>query len=376
MTDLDSMLLRELGRRDFLRYAAVAGGAGMLAACRRVTEPSGPEAPVRPQIEEEVGDLLVFEWAGYELPALWKPYQTEFPGTKPDFQFLTSDDQALSKVRAGFQMDLVHPCVGYVKDWADLGAVQPFDTSLLSNFPDLNPAHVKAGQIDGQQYFIPLDWGFSSLLYRADKVTPVEESWDLMYDERYAGKISWWDNNYNLVIDGYIQGFPNPFDMTDEELASVKARLIERKKVVRNFWTSSPDMLSDFAAGNIWVAYAWPDAWVYMKAEGLNVNYMDPKEGRISWVCGFALSSQTENYYHAHEFVDAWASPRTAVWIINNYAYGHANTAVDLTKVKPELVEAFRLDDPSVLDEPRTHIDRYIVRRQLYDQIWTEVKAA
>ena len=47
---------------------------------------------------------------------------------------LTSDDQALAKVRAGSTPDIVHPCVSYVKDWVDLGYVQPWDTSLLKNF--------------------------------------------------------------------------------------------------------------------------------------------------------------------------------------------------------------------------------------------------
>jgi len=375
MDYLDQMLQRELGRRDLLRYAAVAGGAGVLAACGNKPRTPPAAGPVRPPIGEEVGDLLVFEWAGYELPSLYKSYKKEFP-QKPEFAFLTSDDQALGKVRAGFEMDLVHPCIGYINDWIDIGAVQPFDPSLISNMPDLNPAMVKAGQVDGKQYFIPLDWGFSSLLYRSDEVDPVADSWELMYDERYAGKISWWDNSYNLIIDGYIQGVPDPFNMTDDELEVSKQRLIERKPVVRNLWTNVYDMQADFNAGNIWIAYAWPDAWVAAKGGGLDVTYMQPQEGRISWVCGFTLSSETANYHHAHEFVDAWASPESGTWLLNNYAFGHSNTTIDLSQVSPDIVEGFRLDDPSVLEEPTTHIDRYIPRRQVYNQFWEEVKAA
>lgn len=376
-TNVDRILGQRFGRRDFLRYAALAGGAGVLAACRKAATPVAPGPGVeRPSIDEEPGELTVFEWAGYELKPLWRPYAREFADQEPNFTFLTSDDQALSKVRAGFRSDLVHPCIGYINDWVNLGVMQPWDPTLLSNFGSLNPAMVKAGQVDGKQYFMPIDWGFSSPMYNADEVEPEEESWNLFYDERYAGKISWWDSLENLITAGYVQGFPDPWDMTDEELDFVKNFLIEKKHVVRNFWSSQTDMDHDFAAGNIWITYAWGGSFTAAKAKGINAVYTEPKEGRLAWVCGFMLFAETENYYHAHEFVDAWASEQTAGWIIPNYAYGHSNTNVDLSEVDPELIEVFKLDDPSALEEPNAHIDRYIPRRQLYNQIWDEVKAA
>jgi spermidine/putrescine transport system substrate-binding protein len=368
-------------RRDFLRAGAMAAGTAALAACgvdeeKPAATGTTPTKVSHPPIEEEPGPLRVFEWAGYEIKPLWRPYAKSFPDEKPKFSFLTSDDQALSKVRAGFRADLVHPCVGYVQDWVRLGAIQPFDPELLSNYNDLNPSMLKAGQVDGQQYFIPADWGFSAPLYRSDKVDPQEESWSLLYDERYSGKISWWDSMENLTIVGYVRGFENPWDMTDEELEEAKSFLISKKKVVRTFWTTSTDLYNDFGSGNVWIAYAWPDNYVDAKSKGLDVVYPEPKEGRLSWVCGFVLAKDTENYHHAHEFVDAWASARTGRWLLDNYYYGHANTKVNLEGVDPSLVEGFHLGDPSALEEPKAHIDRYVPRRQVYNRVWEEVKAA
>ena len=56
------------------------------------------------------------------------------------------------------------------KDWVDLGAVQPWDTSLIPNAPSLNPKLMESGVIDGEQYFVPLDWGFIAPLVNADHV--------------------------------------------------------------------------------------------------------------------------------------------------------------------------------------------------------------
>ena len=57
--------------------------------------------------------------------------------------------------------------------------------------------------MDGQTYFVPFDWGNSSIIYRTDMVDISEESWGLLYDERYAGKVESEDMyaSIDLVID-------------------------------------------------------------------------------------------------------------------------------------------------------------------------------
>lgn len=370
-----------LARRDFMRYSAVMGGAGLLAACSKNTSApgaTGPAASNRPPVDQETGTLEVFEWAGYEPKQLWKPYAKQFPGQAPHFTFLTSDDQALAKVRAGYHPDVVHPCVGYVQDWVNLGVVQPWDTSLMSNFSQLDPTKTAAGQIDGKQYFIPLDWGFTSVLYRTDKIDPAdvaEPSWSLYFNEKYAGKISWWDALENLVLAGYFLGFDG-YAMDDNELGQAKQLLMSKVHIVRNFWTSETDMNQDFAAGNIYIAYAWQGDWVSMHNQGLPVGYLDPKEGRLSWICGMVLLSDTKEYYHAHDYANAWASAQSGQWLLENYYYGHSNTQIDPSPLGPDALSLFPVADPTALQEPKTHIDRFIANRAGYNQAWDEVKAS
>jgi spermidine/putrescine transport system substrate-binding protein len=384
----EDILGQKLRRSDFLKLGALTAGSGMLAACGGDDGDGGngaaPEATQRPGIGQEPGNLEVFEWAGYEYPTYGgkngplTPYVKKYG--KPKFTFLTSDDQALGKVRAGYRPDVVHPCVDYLQQWVEMGTVQPWDPSLLTNFDDLEDPLVKGGQIDGKQYFIPADWGFSSPLYRADKVEPEgEESWALFYDERYKGKISWWDSPLeNFVIWGYVNGVEDPWNMSEEELDESKDFLISKKHLCRNFWSSQTDLDNDIAAGNVWIAYAWGGSYTGAKAAGLDVVYSDPKEGRLAWNCGFVLGAETKNFHHAHEFVDAWSSKESAEWIIPNYAYGHANTSVDLSKVDPELVEVFRLDNPEGRQEPNAHYARPVPTpvRAAYAERWDEVKAA
>ena len=48
--------------------------------------------------------------------------------------------------------------------------------------------------VNGQQYFIPWDWGYASILYRTDKVDAADATgWELFWNEKYKGRISMWD---------------------------------------------------------------------------------------------------------------------------------------------------------------------------------------
>ena len=141
-------------------------------------------------------------------------------------------------------------------------------------------------------------------------------------------------------------------------------------------WSSQTDFDNDVANGNVWLGYAWGGSYKAAKDAKLDVVYADPKEGRLSWNCGFVLAKDTQNYHHAHAYVDQWISPESAGWIIPNYYYGHTNTAVDTSNVDPELVSVFKLDDPTALDEPKAHIERYVPDRRRFAKAWDEVKAA
>jgi spermidine/putrescine transport system substrate-binding protein len=382
--DLDRVLRYRLGRRDLLKYAGIAS---LLAACKKAeTAGGGATGSARPPIDQEPGNLEVFDWAGYgdgsfypnkEKAAFWAAYQNQ-TGDTPKFILFNDDDFGYSKAASGgVTFDIVHPCAYRWGDWNSLGILQPWDTALIKNFPALNPNYEKVGVFDGKQMFIACDWGFAAPMYRGDKVHfSGEPSWGLLFDEAYSGKISWWDSLNMLIVTGYYQGISNPWDMTDDELGQMRDFLISKKHVVRFMWDISYNLFKAFRDEEVYIGYAWPDAWTYAHRAGIDVVYPEPKEGRTSWFCGFALSKDSQNYYHAHDYVDSWASTKAGEFLLNYYSYGHLNTQIDLSKIDPTIVKVFSLDDPTVLEEPRSHTERPIVRRSVYQDYWDQVKAA
>ena len=128
MSDGRDLLELRLSREDLLKLAAVAGGAGLVAGRAAVA------GAARARLAKETGRLQVLDWAGYEVKPLWAPYLAKYPGQPPKFTFMTNEANALAKMHAGLRPDVVRPYVGYVRDFAQSGFVEPWNPKLISNF--------------------------------------------------------------------------------------------------------------------------------------------------------------------------------------------------------------------------------------------------
>jgi spermidine/putrescine-binding protein len=359
---------RKLSREDLLKLGA-AGGAAALAA--------GPVGLARAALAAESGRLQVLDWAGYGNDGgqpMFAAYVKKYPNNKPQFTYMTNESDALAKLHAGLKPDIFRPYVGWTKYFATSGLVQPWNTKLITNFKHLNQFMVKAGQYNGKQYGIPDDWGFDAILYRSDKVKPKAKSWGLIFDDRYKGKIAWFDDLNMLTVAGLYLGFKNPWNQTDAQLKQAQNLLKSKKKNVRLIWSSETNLWEAFGSGELWIAYAWPNDWVQMKKKGLKVVYMRPKEKPVAWVGMLMLLKGSPRPKLAHAYVDAWSSAKSGKWLEDNYGYGHANTLARPSS--SDLLRALQLTNPRAVTLPNAYLDRDIPRRAVYARMWEEVKAA
>jgi spermidine/putrescine transport system substrate-binding protein len=386
--------MRTMDRREFLKGAAGLGGAVILSGCGSSSGSSGGGSSTtnvkRPSIGKEPGKLNILEWGGYEAAGtkaqtygmIAGTDYTKKYGTDIAYTYITNDSQALQKASSGVQFDLLHPCHENIPDYVSRGLVQPFDTSLLPSFSELNPYLVKNGQIDGQQYMIPWDWGYASVLYRADKIDPADATgWELFWNKKYDGKISVWNGSAsNLEYTALMLGFPKMDDMTSDQISQAKDKLIEQKPLNKFYWSSeygAGGMQPAFKSGDIWITYSWQDAYVSMKGAGLDVTYMDPKEGRLSWFCGFMLGKDTKNYYHAHKYVESYINSKACAQMTNLFYYGTSNTKVLVSDIKDQsLAKSLDLGDPLAIAKPDVHLQSWEKNRSQYELAWSEVQAA
>ena len=196
-----------------------------------------------------------------------------------------------------------------------------------------------------------------------------------MLDDRYKGKIAWFDDLNQLVWAGYYLGFKKPYDQTDAELKKSQALLKSKKGNVRMFWSSETDLQNAFASGRRLDRLCLARRLHGDEGEEA-ARRLHAAQGRCALVGlrpharqGLAARPGGPRLCRRVELDD-----RSASWLETNYAYGSANT-----KARPAdagLARALQLDNPKSVSEPFAHIDRYIPRRSVYSKLWDEVKAS
>jgi spermidine/putrescine transport system substrate-binding protein len=335
-----------------------------------------PAAQVPPG--EVTGSLTVLDWAGYDATDFWTDFATTYPNVTVNFEIGESDADIYSKMKAGDQADIFHPYTGWLQFYVDEGLVQEIDTSKLTNWSKVPDSFKKIGQINGKQYFLPWDWGFSSVLYRTDKVTEPVDSWAALMDPKYAGHISMWDDGTGAVdVSMYLRGLGNDYtSITPEVLAEIKADWIAQKKLNLFYWAGEPELVQGMSSGDVWLGYAWQGAYATLLGEGVPVAYADPKEGRNSWVGVYGIRKGTANYDLALKFLDLKLAEATGNNVVNLFYYGHTNQDVMNGIADETLKQTFSIGDPSVLQKTNFTPNLTAEQRDAYTAMWAEVKAA
>ena len=321
--------------------------------------------------------LLVLEWSGYEAEDFWTDFKTANPDSTVAFEFGSSDADILGKMEAGSAADIFHFYTGWQQFYVDAGLVKEIDTSKLTNWDKVPDSFKKLGQVDGKQYYLPWDWGFTSILYNTDHVDGEITSWDALFDDAYAGHVSMWDDGPAAVtVSAYIHGW-NEEAITADQLAQAEAEWKAQKPLNLHYWTGEyDDLCPEVQSGDIWVAYAWQGCYAtVLYDESQPIAYANPAEGRNSWVGLYGISSKTANYDLALKFLDMKLATLTCSNAVTLFYYGCANQEVMDGVTDPVLIEAFGINDPSILESTNFTPPVTDEQRTAWSEMWARVKA-
>lgn len=317
---LDALRSGELSRRDFNTALSALGVSLVVSplASRKATAAAADQA-------------TYFTWGGYDVPEMFGPYIKKH-GEPPNFATFGGSEEGLTKMRAGYVVDVSHPCNQAIPRWVATGLFQTADPGKLSNWPNVMPelwnleGNVAA---DGKPYMVPFDWGQTSITYRTDLVDlqGQEESWGLLWDERYKGRLgvlasaadTWWCGAIYAGVDFREIS-------SEENFKKVAALMREQRPLIRTYTDDTTSLEQALASGELVAAMTWNSSAVVLKGQGVPVTFANPKEGALTWVCGAMIHKDAPHLDRAHDVIDAMISTETGKWLIGENGYGHSNS--------------------------------------------------
>jgi putative spermidine/putrescine transport system substrate-binding protein/spermidine/putrescine transport system substrate-binding protein len=174
---------------------------------------------------------------------------------------------------------------------------------------------------------------------------------------------------------GYDKPDPTQlYNLSDEQLAAVKKKLLELKPNVRKMWSTGGELTNLFQSHEIVIAMGWPLNTAELKKLNFPVGETIPKENTTGWIDHLMITAGSDNQELAYKFLEYMVQARTqkAVTDVTHYVPANPQAAQFMTA---EEVKTLHLDD---VDAYQKHIYFWQdpPRRQKYTEIWNEVKAA
>jgi spermidine/putrescine-binding protein len=348
---------QRVGRRGFLRVAALLGAAGAAGGItggmagylagqanreddRQDRAAAGAAGPRR---REQT--LNIYNWSDY-IDETTIPRFQALANIRVNYDVYSSNEDLLAKMRAGpTQYDIIVPTNQFIPTYRRLGLLQPLRQDLIPNLVNLDKAFVETDYDPGNKYTIPWQWGTTGLGYNTKRVPGGRvDSWTALYEPNpsLGGRISILREVTDLIGCTLIYLGKNPNSTRDADLQQVVGTFKDLRRRVKNLKFSSDTYIDQLATGELWLAHGWSGDVFQAQGDNADISYVIPKEGSLQWADVMCVPKDAPHPENAARFMNYVLHPKTAARISNYVSYG---TPVPLAK---SLLPSEQLDDPGI----------------------------
>ncbi len=351
---------------------ALAGcGSSASSSTTATPAPAASTSSGSPAPPPVAGELRTFTYDDTIDPKIMGPFEAMYPDLEVRTATFDSNDEAAAKIKGGFSTDVIEVCLDEAAPLLEAGLLAPIDTARITSWEDLDPTFREANgvEVDGNVIMVPLSAGPHGIIYSKDAFPNGVDSYQTLFDPQYAGRVAL-DGSWltAFAVTALAMGNTDPMNMTDDQVADVKAKLLTSRGQFRAIARSDSDMANLFKSGEVVIADGGRGTAEQINNNDGNVVWVAPKEGALSWVCGLGVSPDAQNPDAAYALINYYASP-AAQAIVGDLGYVVMNTAaVDKVSAKNRDTA-----DPSVLAGAIAETEP--ANAKAWRRAWQEVKA-
>jgi putative spermidine/putrescine transport system substrate-binding protein/spermidine/putrescine transport system substrate-binding protein len=326
------------------------------------------------------GELNFMVWEGYTDTLFTRPFE-DACGVKVNATYMGSSDDLVAKLRAGGTetIDLISPSSDAATAIIDAGLAAPLDLGRIPSYNNLSEGfrNLKVARKGDAVYGEPWAFGPNPLIYDTTKVRPAPASWGELWDRKYRNKLSLQDDIATLYMVAQYLGMDDPkdpsklYNLSDEELAKVKAKMLELRPNVRKYWVTAGDMTQLFQSREVVAGEGWPLMTNQLRQAKFPAGETIPKEGTTAWADHWVLTKGAKNLDAAYAWLEYSAQPFTQKLLYDVTAYIVANPAAKNYMTPEQAASQRDISDYG----SKVNFWQWSPRREKYQEIWNEVKA-
>lgn len=315
-------------------------------------------------------ELNVYNWSTYIAPEIVPAFEEKY-GVKVNYDIFGDNDELFAKIQPGNPgYDIIVPTDYMVAIMIEQGMLEELDRSKLSNFGNVDPLFLDPPFDPGNVYCVPYQWGTTGIGYNLAATGREIDSWDVMFNGEFAGRISWLTDSRGVmgIALRYLGYDPNTTNQ--DEINEALDLLLETKSDVVAFAPDTGQILLD--QGEVDIAYEYSGDIFQIMEENEDVRYIIPKEGSVLWTDNLCIPTGAPHPDLAHKFIDFILDAEIGAQLSNYTAYGTPNAA-SLPLVDEELRNNPGIYPPDSVKENLFYIESVGEADLLYDEAWTSL---
>ncbi len=317
--------------------------------------------------------LRIYNWGDYIDEEVLGVFEERYDMKIIYENFATNEDMYVKLKSGGGNYDVIFPSDYMIKRMINEDMLHEID---LKNIPNFIHTHTRFRSLsyDPQNaYSVPYMWGTVGILYNTTMVDEPVDSWQILWDERYAKNIFMLDSQRDsIAVALKLLGYS--LNTRDQgELEEAKNALIRQKPLVLAY--VGDEVKDKMISGEAALAVVWSGDAVYLKWENEDLEYIVPQEGSNLWFDAMAIPKTSKHKKEAEQFINFLCEPEIALMNTEYIGYSTPN-ATAMSMIDPEW-----LSDPVAYptEEDVAHCEVFEDLSdilEVYNRIWDEVMAS
>jgi spermidine/putrescine-binding protein len=344
-----------------------------LVSCQQTPEDGSKKTPetAKAGSVRSPSTLHYFTWSDYDDRDLIARFERA-EGVKVVVDTFSSNEELLAKLQSGAGgYDVVVPSDFMVSIMIRQNLLAELDLERIPNVQYLAERLQRLPFDPEHHYAIPYLWGTVGIGYDSAVVPSPPESWAVLWDPRYKGKISML-NDQREVFGAALRSMGQSINAKDPAtIEQAKKKLIAQKPLVKTYNSENYNQL--LASGEVILAHGWGGAVARAMVDRPSIQYVIPKEGGTIWADCLVVLRTSRNRDLAARFINYLMDREVAARTTNRILFASAN------REARALVRADVSGNPAVYP-PDSAFDRLEWMTdvgeaiRLYDRAWTELK--
>lgn len=314
--------------------------------------------------------INVYNWGDFIDRDVIREFEKEY-GIRVNYSmYETNEDMYIRLKQGGNSYDVVFPSEYMIERMINEDMLLPLNKENIPNLENVKERFLDLDYDRGNTYSVPYMWGTLGIIYNSQMVDGEVDSWDILWDEKYANEIIMLNSQRDTLAVALKRLGYSLNTRNIEELEEARDLLVEQKPLV---YAYLGDEVKDIMiGGEAALAVVWSGDAMYMMWENPDLNYIIPKEGSNLFLDAMVIPASAENKEGAEKFINFMARPDIA---LKNTEYIGYSTPIEpaIAMLDDEIKNssvAYPTDEEIENTEMFKDLADILVE---YDRIWTEI---